>query len=406
MLLGRIRSLEYNLEAAKKKFNQYKKEAARLLERQRVELASVEGSTSETISLLKRENAQLRDALDARQPEHEEEVLELTQIINKQNELFEAVKSKDNQSVSKITSMYADFLLVQYNYSATYLKTKPHPAHGEAKRIMELKQDAKGHIERYRQMLYKYEFLLQTFPELSNYVDDFESLKELENEKTLEEFQDDYDRTRFFLSKSEYENLSENERNQLALDRYVQGRKTKWQIGRDYEMSCGYQMEKHGWEVEYIGIEQKLSDLGRDLIGRKPDCHWVVQCKYWAQEKLIHEKHIAQLYGTTIEYEMSLNEDIKVEPVFVTNIGLSETAKKFAERLGVKAFENYPFLDFPRIKCNVNRDEYGLETKIYHLPFDQQYDRTKIDRKGDFRAFTVEEAVNRGFRRAFRYFGD
>lgn len=41
--------------------------------------------------------------------------------------------------------------------------------------------------------------------------------------------------------------------------------------------------------------------------------------------------------------------------------------------------------------------------KIYHLPFDQQYYRTEIKSPGEFYAWTVEEAVNAGFRRAFKY---
>jgi hypothetical protein len=44
--------------------------------------------------------------------------------------------------------------------------------------------------------------------------------------------------------------------------------------------------------------------------------------------------------------------------------------------------------------------------KIYHLPFDQQYDRTKIIKsKGEFYAKTVIEAELRGFRRAHRWRG-
>lgn len=54
--------------------------------------------------------------------------------------------------------------------------------------------------------------------------------------------------------------------------------------------------------------------------------------------------------------------------------------------------------DYPMIKCNFNNDN-----KIYHLPFDQQYYRTKIEHPGEFYAWTIEEAVNAGFRRARRY---
>ena len=62
--------------------------------------------------------------------------------------------------------------------------------------------------------------------------------------------------------------------------------------------------------------------------------------------------------------------------------------------------------DYPRIKCNVGRDSYGFKTKIYHLPFDQQYDNVIIEpQKGECFAFTVEEAENKGFRRAYTWHG-
>lgn len=51
------------------------------------------------------------------------------------------------------------------------------------------------------------------------------------------------------------------------------------------------------------------------------------------------------------------------------------------------------------IKCNIGNNG----EKIYHLPFDQQYYRTEIKSPGEFYAWTVEEAVNAGFRRAFKY---
>ncbi len=55
------------------------------------------------------------------------------------------------------------------------------------------------------------------------------------------------------------------------------------------------------------------------------------------------------------------------------------------------------------IKCNINQ---STKEKIYHLPFDQQYDRTKITAEcGEFYATTVAEAEKKGFRRAFRFAG-
>jgi hypothetical protein len=44
--------------------------------------------------------------------------------------------------------------------------------------------------------------------------------------------------------------------------------------------------------------------------------------------------------------------------------------------------------------------------KIYHLPFDQQYDRTIIEEERNERYVeTVKEAEALGFRRAFRWKG-
>ena len=104
----------------------------------------------------------------------------------------------------------------------------------------------------------------------------------------------DHDPIRDYLSSEEYHQLSESERNQLALDRYVEShKKSKWQIGRDYELSVGYQYEKKGYKVQYTGSLEGIADLGRDLIASKGDTVLVIQCKYWSAEKVIREKHIA-----------------------------------------------------------------------------------------------------------------
>lgn len=287
------------------------------------------------------------------------------------DKLFKSFQANPLESISKISSLYSDFLLVQYDISARYLESKKNPATMEALRIKDLKIETKAFIEQYRQMLYKYESLLQLFPELSNYVDDYELLKKLEEIDSIKNFQENFDRVRNYISKEEYQKLNIDQRNQLALDRYLKSQKSKWQIGRDYELFCGLEYEKKGWNVNFFGIEKKIEDMGRDLIAYKGNEHHVIQCKYWAKEKVIHEKHITQLFGTTIEYSLNLESYIKVVPVFITNISLSDKANQFANKLGVVVKAKYQLENFPRIKCNINKDEYGNETKIYHLPFDQ-----------------------------------
>ena len=112
------------------------------------------------------------------------------------------------------------------------------------------------------------------------------------------------------------------------------------------------------------------------------------------------------MYGTTLAY--SIVNKIPVDYVkclLITNTTLSPMAKQFSELLDVKYKEKCEMGEFPRIKCNINHDELGIKTKIYHLPMDQQYDRTQIKNKDEFFAFTVKEAEDAGFRRAFKYRG-
>lgn len=77
-------------------------------------------------------------------------------------------------------------------------------------------------------------------------------------------------------------------------------------------------------------------------------------------------------------------------------------AREAAKWLKIDVMENYPLnKKYPMIKCNINQSS---KEKIYHLPFDQQYDKTKIiPEQGEFYASTVEEAEINGFRRALRY---
>ena len=75
-------------------------------------------------------------------------------------------------------------------------------------------------------------------------------------------------------------------------------------------------------------------------------------------------------------------------------------AKKCAKTLGIDVIENAKFESYPLIKCNISKNG----EKIYHLPFDQQYDRVQITPStGEFYAYTVKEAENKGFRRAYRW---
>ena len=301
------------------------------------------------------------------------------------------------KSFKNMGEFISDIKLYVYDIASKYFDTKSHPAHKKAQDVRELKQKTKEYIKEYKLMRYEYDMLFSLFPELENYLEYYSA----EKSETIEEVKENYDYVQSWISKDEYSSLDENTRNQLALDRYIESRKkSKWAIGRDYEMFIGHEYEKKGYKVTYTGITDRLEDKGRDLIAQKDNEILIIQCKNWSKYKEIHENHICQLFGTTVQYNIENNLLFKATPVFITSATLSETALKFAEYLGVQIIQNKKLEEFPRIKCNINNKE-----KIYHLPFDQQYDRTIIgDQKGEFFAWTVQEAVDKGFRRAKKYF--
>ncbi len=313
-------------------------------------------------------------------------------------------------------SLQANMSTYVFDDAISYLRYKTRPAPGKADEIEKgLKVKFHECERRYREMLYKYEFLLNAFPDISNYIDKEEELLRIAEYMSYKDCDETRDRTRDFLSDEEWKNLSVTAKNQLALDRYVKGRKkSEWAVGRDYEMSCAHSLRSKGYGVEMHGIENGVNDLGRDLIASKfeknlfgENCSkgevLIIQCKYWKKERQIKENVIMQLYGSTIafivEYREALGKEVKISPVLMIPqfSTLSETALRFVKFLNISIWR-LDSVDFPRIKCNINAGN-----KIYHLPFDQQYDRTQITKEGEFYAYKVSEAEEKGFRRAMRH---
>lgn len=202
-----------------------------------------------------------------------------------------------------------------------------------------------------------------------------------------------------WLSREEFAALPDTERNQLALDRYLRSRKTPWQLGRDYERYIGYLREQAGCKVTYHGIFKGFEDLGRDVIAEYGHEIEVIQCKRWARGKTIHEKHVFQLFGTVA---MRIDQPFAlIRGTFTTTAMLSERARDFARMLEITVEEGVPLDDYPRIKCNIAQSS---GERIYHLPFDQQYDTTVIEpARGELYAASVSQAEDLGFRRAWRW---
>lgn len=306
-----------------------------------------------------------------------------------------------------LAKAYSDYLHLQDLKEADYLESKSHPAVKAAEHVREIAAKRRIAEQLYRVLKYQLEYYENLFPWLVDFkgedLDDLIRQIMAKKEKGRVELEEPDDPAKKWLTEAEYSKLPTAEKYQLALDRYWQKKKSKWEIGRDYERYIGYCYESNGYNIYYQGIIEGLADLGRDLIASKDNNVEIIQCKYWSKGKEIHEKHIFQLYGTIVAYRIDHPEK-QVSACFATSTRLSDRAKQFAKELRMETLENYPLKHYPCIKCNVSRRD---GTKIYHLPFDQQYDRTLIEEeRNECYAETVAEAEALGFRHAFRWRGE
>lgn len=364
--------------------------------------------------------------------------------------IMEQTIAETSQSQPWISKFIAD---ANYEYDlscAKILETKQRPAFKAAEEVKRIGQEKRELQVLYRTTKYQLDYYEQLFPWLEEFREvDINEAYQIAHETN--DSQNEYDTLKNWLSPEEYQKLPNAEKYQLALDRYKNKKnKSKWQIGIEYERYIGYLYEQKGYKVQYFGALEGLNDLGRDLIAENGKKLLIIQCKYWSDTKTIHEKHIFQLFGTVTEYRIKYKETLKRKSdvlhsidnnctyeqmnmldsqisnhekapnknkhhnpkssfnpigVFVTSTCLSDTALLVAKELGIEVVQNKSFdRNYPCIKCNINPT---TKEKIYHLPFDQQYDKIVISPKsGECYASSVQEAEELGFRRAHRWKGN
>lgn len=313
-----------------------------------------------------------------------------------------------------LVSAIADLHALEAERDAQMLETKKHAATKSAGVVREHGAKRREAERQSRLMRYRVQYYEKLFPWIADYVGDDVPDEAVDLSGAQAEPTDDP--VRRWLNDAEYHRLSETDKNQLALDRWKTSSKSRWEVGRDYERFIGYNYETLGYDVEFTGAIEGLQDMGRDLIARRGSELRVIQCKYWSKEKTIHEKHIFQLFGSTLEYAFRLGTfsdlnqlslfggPIKItgaKAVLYTSTNISPVAKDAAKKLEVECNESIGISDYPLIKCNISMRD---GQRIYHLPFDQQYDRTKIiPAKGEKYVYTVAEAEKAGFRRAWKW---
>jgi hypothetical protein len=328
-------------------------------------------------------------------------------------DVMETMRREKSLGFPWLAKAYSDYFELLELQTALELETKKPPAKKSAETVRIIAAE-KAQLRRENRILRELHRYYETlFPWLIDFKgEDLDDLIRQANQPLDQSSENDQDHDPVveWLSQAEFnsDTLTRTEKFQRALDRYWSRRKAPWQIGRDYERYVGYIHERDGYNVEYHGIVFGYEDMGRDLICIKGNDIRIVQCKYWSREKIIHEKHVCQLLGTVIMYEKShqFDPDLFGNPSITawlyTSCSLSKKAREFAKLLGVQLVENDSLGKYPMIKCNVSRRDGA---KIYHLPFDQQYDRTLIEYEDECYVETVAEAEALGFRRAFRWKG-
>ncbi|HAB66552.1 MAG TPA: hypothetical protein DCE23_04200 [Firmicutes bacterium] len=314
-----------------------------------------------------------------------QEILKIQKDVN-------YIANDSSQSSPWLAERYADYFETIDTEIEKYLMYKRNPALKSSEIVSEVKKEKRELLKENKILQYQLTFLTSEFPMIEDAMQltTSELKSALEEINSSDEVKDDYEAVSSYLTPEEYQKLSECEKYQLALDRYLnRPKKSLWEIGISYERYIGYVYETNNYKVKYNGALEGVNDLGRDIIAENNEEILIIQCKYWKKEKVIRENAIFQLYGTMILKQLETPK--KVKGILVTTTILSDEARKIAKYLNIQVRENEIFdKKYPCIKCNINR---VTNEKIYHLPFDQQYDRIQIEpKKGEKYVSTTKEA--------------
>ena len=198
---------------------------------------------------LEYENSKLTEENNSLKTENEELKQFKNTVISFQQDFINASASNLNV-IPYMSSILADY--ETYSIEILAKKLDWGSSVERAKKVMsirEIRSTTQQMIERNLEAKYQLEYLLELFPNLQDIIEtDYNALPIIKIEELSE-----YDRSRDWLSKEEYQSLNSIERNQLALDRYkASHNKSKWQIGRDYEMYVGYKYTQKGYIVDFF----------------------------------------------------------------------------------------------------------------------------------------------------------
>jgi Restriction endonuclease len=322
------------------------------LDRRKTELSELHKKNAER-------NAEYTKATAAQEAEHKKQI---DAILYRMEGLQKIVEQRKIQ-FPWLASAIADFHQLNAERDAIYLVTKKHAAKKSADIVREHGRKRRQAEVTSRLMRYRVEYYQKLFPWIVDLVGD--DVPDAAVDLSGSQVEPTDDPARIWLSDAEYQNLSVAAKNQLAVDRWRTSKKSNWEIGRDYERFIGYTYETLGYNVTFSGAIDGLQDMGRDIIARRGSELRVIQCKYWSQDKTIHEKHIFQLFGSALEYAFRLGTFDEIGQlalfggpikatgtvaVLYTSTKVSDLAKDVAKKLQVECNEQVRISDYPLVK--------------------------------------------------------
>ena len=153
-------------------------------------------------------------------------------------------------------------------------------------------------------------------------------------------------------------------------------------VNSRYKLFIGYLYERRGWRVYY-------EDDNKRII-----CHKGTSLVMIATEDggIMNINTLYALASRAISLKIDY-PDFNVSAVCITSGTLSDKAKTVARKFLISAKENFPFKNFPYVKCKVLPDR-----KVYYTPNDKDYFTARvITEKHDEFCPTENDAVSKGF---------
>lgn len=303
---------------------------------------------------------------------------------------------------SEMLKFYNEYYDSKFDELKNYFRYKKNPSLKSSETINEVQKDFTSlKIENRQLKLLISQFITEEDHDVS------------ETSNVYEEF--DYENSYKYdnrFSKDEWAKLPPIKKLDIILERYIDKKKSKLEIGLEFERYCGYLYEKNGYKVKYNGILNGLSDGGIDLIAENEIKKIYIQCKYWGNNKVIRENSISQLFGSSLSRAISEGEttesffkkvkEEKIRMVVLTKTELSGEAKEFCKKLNILFKENMKMKNnYPRVKLVEGKE------KIFYIPTDQKYDTICCSSpyKNYSRTLTCEKAAEEGYRHSYRWSG-